>query len=313
MKGVGHVIEVFQTVLPVIVAIFIGILCRTRNLLTRDGVNTLKRVAIEITLPAVLLGAFASADYSLRSIVIPLIMFAVCVSCWALGRLAQRLLPMPSRFVPFLTTGFEAGLLGYTLYAILFGTDAVQNFALVDLGHVLFIFTLYKLLLNLDTPGATRGTLLREMVKSPIIVAIFVGVLLGATGLYRALMPSGATGVFAACVTFIGAPTSILILLSIGYDLVFKDVRWSQTMQVVAVRLVIMLPMMGAMLAITNGLFGYEKPLAGAIMLMFLLPPPFVLPVFADDADQRAYVSSVLSVSTLVAVVGFAVLAATMQ
>jgi hypothetical protein len=35
-----------------------------------------------------------------------------------------------------------------------------------------------------------------------------------------------------------------------------------------------------------------------------------VLPVFADDADQRTYVSSALSVSTLVAIVGFAALAA---
>ena len=43
--------------------------------------------------------------------------------------------------------------------------------------------------------------------------------------------------------------------------------------------------------------------------VMFLLPPPFVLPVFADDADQRVYVSSALSVSTLVAIAGFAVLA----
>jgi hypothetical protein len=37
---------------------------------------------------------------------------------------------------------------------------------------------------------------------------------------------------------------------------------------------------------------------------------PFVLPVFADDPQQRVYVSSALTVSTLVAIAGFAVLAA---
>ena len=46
-----------------------------------------------------------------------------------------------------------------------------------------------------------------------------------------------------------------------------------------------------------------------AVILMFLLPPPFVLPVFADGKEQRAYVSAALSVSTLVAIAGFAVLA----
>ncbi len=305
--------ELLRTLLPVIAVLGIGMLCRARKLLTRDGINALKRVAVEITLPAVLLGAFATAEYTARSIVLPVIMFAVCVAAWALGRLARRLLGIDSRFVPFLTTGFEAGMLGYTLYAILFGADATQNFALVDLGHVLFIFTLYKILLGMDAPEKTRpAALMRGMLTSPIMLALFAGVLLGATGLYRALMPSGAAGVLDACVKFIAAPTSVLILLSIGYDLSIGEIRWAQTVKIVAIRLVIMLPLMGATLGVTTLLFGYERLLAGAILLMFALPPPFVLTVFADDAGQRAYVSSALSVSTLVAIAGFAVLAAAM-
>ena len=50
--------------------------------------------------------------------------------------------------------------------------------------------------------------------------------------------------------------------------------------------------------------------LTAAINVMFILPPPFVLPVFADDAEQRVYVSSALSVSTRAASIGFGVLAA---
>ena len=53
-----------------------------------------------------------------------------------------------------------------------------------------------------------------------------------------------------------------------------------------------------------------EASLDFAVNVMFILPPPFVLPVFADDADQRVYVSSALSISTIVAIAGFAVLAA---
>lgn len=307
----SRAMEVLQTVLPVAVVLGIGMLVRARGLLTREGVNALKRVAVEITLPAVLVYAFASADYGLRSVVVPLVMFGVCAASWALGVLARRIFRMSSRFVPFLTTGFEAGMLGYTLYAILYGAGETPSFALVDLGQVLFVFTLYKVLLDRDAPdGARRGSLLRDMVTSPIIAAIFAGVLLGATGLYRALIPSGVTGVFDSCVKFIAAPTSVLILVSIGYDLVLKDVRWAETAKVVAVRLAIMLPMMGAMIGLTAALFGYERALSRAIILMFLLPPPFVLPVFADDADQRAYVSSALSVSTLVTIVAFTVLAA---
>jgi len=306
-----RLIQVLQTVLPVILVIVIGILCRSGGKLSREGVNALKSVAVDIALPAVLLNAFATADYSLRSIVIPLIMFLICIAGWALGKASGKMLRMQSRFVPFLTTGFEAGMLGYTLYTMLYGAEQAANFALVDLGQVLFVFTLYKILLNMDSAQKGNGmSLVREMFSSPVILAIIAGLLLGATGLYRALIPSGISSVFDACVSFVSAPTSVLILLSIGYDLVLKDIRWGETCKVVALRFGIMLVLMAAAIGAVSALFGYDRALTGAIIVMFILPPPFVLPVFADDADQRVYISSALSVSTLAAVAAFAVLAA---
>ena len=46
-----------------------------------------------------------------------------------------------------------------------------------------------------------------------------------------------------------------------------------------------------------------------AVCFMFLLPPPFVLPVFSSDEKQRTYLSSVLSLTTLITLIGFVVLA----
>jgi hypothetical protein len=217
---------------------------------------------------------------------------------------------MPSRFVPFLTTGFEAGMLGYALFNMLYGADRTAEFARIDLGQVLFVFTLYKVLLAMDgNERADVGQLVREMALSPIIIAIVAGVLLGATGLYRTLEPSGVSGLLDACTAFVSAPTSAIILLTIGYDLVLDDIPWAQTAKVVALRLVIMLALRTALVALLGWIWP-EANLTAAINVMFMLPPPFVLPVFADDADQRTYVSSALSVSTLVAIAGFAVMAA---
>ena len=305
-------VEVLRTVLPVVLMLGIGMLCRTRKLISREGINALKNVAVNIALPAVLLNAFATTRYTPMDVAVPLMMFAVCLAAWALGRLGGRLLKLPSRFVPFLTTGFEAGMLGYALFTMLAGGDRVAEFARIDLGQVLFVFTLYKVLLGLEgRERASLPALLREMALSPIIVAIAAGVLLGATGLYRALEPSGLSGVIDACTSFIAAPTSALILLAIGYDLVLGDIPWADTVRVVALRYAILLVLGLAF----RGLLGLIWPAAGAslsaaIAVMFILPPPFVLPVFADDASQRVYISSALSVSTLVAIVGFGVLAA---
>ena len=306
----NRIMEVLQTVLPVLVMLGIGMLCRSRRLISREGINALKSVVVNITLPAVLLNAFATTRYTLMDIVIPLMMFGVCLLAWALGKLGGRLFRLPSRFVPFLTTGFEAGMLGYALFNMLYGSGRTAEFARVDLGQVLFVFTVYKILLGTEgREKADLGQLMKEMALSPIILAIVAGVLLGATGLYRALEPSGVSGLFDACTSFVSAPTSAIILLTIGYDLVLGDIPWASTAKVVALRFAIMM-VLRTMLVVLLNLLWPSSGLAAAINVMFILPPPFVLPVFADDADQRVYVSSALSVSTIVAIAGFAVLAA---
>ena len=305
-----RMIGVLQTVLPVLVMLGIGMLCRKKALISREGVNALKNVVVNITLPAVLLSAFATTQYTFMDIVIPLLMFLICLAGWALGKAAGKLFRMPSRFVPFLTTGFEAGMLGYALFGMLYGSARTADFARIDLGQVLFVFTLYKILLGLESSKkADAKELIREMVFSPIILAIAAGVLLGATGLYRSLAPSGISGIFDACTDFVSAPTGAIILLTIGYDLVLTDVPWASTGKVVAVRFGIMMILRLVLLLVLR-LILPSANLTGAINVMFILPPPFVLPVFADDTDQRVYVSSALSVSTLVAIVGFAILAA---
>ena len=308
-SAVNRTMEVLQTVLPVLVMLGIGMLCRSRGLISREGVNALKNVVVNITLPAVLLNAFAATRYTFMDVVIPLMMFGVCLLAWVLGKLLGRALRLPSRFVPFLTTGFEAGMLGYALFNMLYGSGRTAEFARVDLGQVLFVFTVYKLLLGMGSrEKADFGQLMKQMALSPIIIAIAAGVLLGATGLYQALVPSGVSGILDACTDFVAAPTSAIILLTIGYDLVLSDIPWASTLKVVALRYGIMLALRFAFVALLRLLWP-QAALDAAVNVMFILPPPFVLPVFADDADQRVYVSSALSVSTLAAIVGFAVLA----
>lgn len=305
----NRIIEILQTILPVVIMLSIGIVCRSRQIISREGINALKSVVVNIALPAVLLAAFATTKYTFMDVVIPLIMFAICVAAWAMGKAAGYLFHLTSRFVPFLTTGFEAGMLGYALFRMLYGSGRTADFARIDLGQVLFVFTLYKILLGMEGREKTdTKRLLKEMVFSPIIIAIAAGVLLGASGLYQAGISSGISGIFDACTDFVSAPTSAIILLTIGYDLVLSDIPWASTIKVVAVRFVIMMILRTVLIALLH-LIWPEAGLDAAVNVMFLLPPPFVLPVFADDEDQRVYVSSALSVSTLVSIVGFAVLA----
>ena len=302
------IMVLLQKVLPVFLVLALGVVCRKRALLNREGINALKRVAVDIALPAVMFNAFATAEYSLKSVCVPLIMFAVCCGALFLGFVLCKRLKISGRLSPYIAAGFEAGMLGYALFAILFPGEKVSAFAMVDLGQVLFVFTVYKIML---AGKSNAGDALREALSAPTVWAIVLGLLFGATGLYNALKPSGISNVLDALTGFVSAPTSVLILLAIGYDLDPAGIQWRKIGKLMGLRLGISAVLLGAVVLVDHLLLGHMMH-TGALLLMFVLPPPYVLPVFADVEEERADVSSALSALTFVSIVLFAVLAVVM-
>lgn len=297
-------IVVAQKALPVFVMLALGMLCRKTKMISREGVAAMKTFAVNITLPAVMLNAFATASYSRESLIVPLVIFSVCVLMLLGGHLLCRMMKISGRLSPYLATGFEAGMLGYALFALLFPQESTSAFAMVDLGQVLFVFTLYKALLA--GQGGLRGVV-REALHAPTVWAIAAGILIGSSGLYGALAPSGLSGVLDAVTSFVSAPTSAVILLTIGYDLVPGEIRWRKTARLAALRLLVSGAALAAVLLIDRLLLGSMMH-PGALILMFTLPPPYVLPVFADVEEERTDVSSALSALTLISLILFMIL-----
>ena len=295
-------VAVLQTALPVFAALMLGMLCRSKGFLTRDGVDTLKKVVINFTLPFVLVNAFATAEYTLAALLLPLTVFAVCCIALALGYGIIRLFKVQSQLAPFLATGFEAGMLGYALFVLLFPEESTSKFALLDIGQTLFVFTLFKILLS---GKKDIKAIAKDMATTPILWAVLVGVLLGATALYKAMGSWGISGILDSLTSFLSAPTGMIILLTVGYDLVLREIPWGKVSGFIAMRLVVMAVCFGIFLllnrTVLNGMI-FE----GAALLMVILPPPYVIPVFADEPAERTQIASALSALTLVTMVLFA-------
>lgn len=297
---------VFNILLPVVIMPILGIVCRRTGLLKKEGIGGLKSVVVNICLPAVLLKAFYKADYSPRIAIVTAAMFFVCIVALALGFGIKKALRSDSRPLPFLMTGFEAGMLGYALYALLMGS--LTPFATVDLGQVLFVFTVYFTLLK-KSEGGTLKSALKSMITSPVILSIALGVALGASGLGQRIGESTAGPIVQSILDFISAPTSAIILLVVGYDLEFKKGSVTRALAASCIRLVIMAALCALTLLVVSALTPIDTPLRWAFILMFLMPPPFVLPVFVRDESENAYVSATLSFSTIIALAAFAAIA----
>ena len=296
-------ISVLETALPVFLALGLGMLCRSRNFLTREGIDALKKVVLNLTLPFVLLNAFATAEYSAAALILPLMMFFICCLALALVFLIIRLTGMKSRLAPFLASGFEAGMLGYALFVLLFPEESVSQFALPDIGQTLFVFTLYKVLLS---GKRDVKAIAKDMATTPILWAVLAGVLIGATGLYGVMQKYHISGILDASTSFLSAPTGMIILLTVGYDLVIRDIPWKKTGGLIAMRLAVMVVCLGVMILLNRTVLS-GMLFEGAAVLMVLLPPPYVIPVFADEPSERVQIASALSALTLVTMILFAV------
>lgn len=298
------VISVIATALPVFLALAMGMMCRSKQFITRDGVDTLKKVIINLTLPFVLFNSFATAEYSLSSVILPVVVFSVCTVLLLLGFLIIRLTKMQSRLAPFLASGFEAGMLGFALFGLLFPNESLSKFAMICLGQEIFVFTLYKMLLTRKTG---LKSILDDFLHSPTLIAVILGLIVGASGLYGKLQDWGIAVIVDSVTSFVSAPTGMIILLTVGYDLVIREIPWKQTAGLIAMRLALMAFCFGVLVllnrTVLNGMI-FE----GAALMLVILPPPYIIPIFADEPSERVQISSALSAMTLLTMVLFAVL-----
>ena len=296
-------ISVISTALPVFLALAIGMLCRSRGFLTREGVDTLKKVIVNLTLPFVLFHSFATAEYSLSSLILPVIIFIICTLMLALGFLWVKLSKSGSKLAPFLASGFEAGMLGFSLFALLFPDESASKFAMLVLGQEIFVFTLYKMLL---TGKTSPKAILNDFLTSPTLIAVVLGLIVGASGLYNCFRAWGVSTMIESVTSFLSAPTGTIILFAVGYDLVLKEIDWKKTGGMVAMRLSIAAVMLGVLVLLNRTVLG-GMIFEGAAVMLFILPSPYIIPIFSDAPNERVQISSALSALTLITMILFAV------
>ena len=301
------ILPVLNTVLPVLLALALGAFARKKKLVSPEGAASFKRFVSNFTLPAVVFGAFYNAKYDATIFVFALVMLVCCSLGLVLGRVAVKLFRIRQPLLPFLTSGFEVGMMGYALYTMLFGAEHLTNMAIADLGQVVFVFSIYISLLNAQN-GMEKKETLRAMVSSPAFLAILGGLLVGITGLGAAIAASPLGETLDSILSFLGAPTGYVILFAIGYEISLSRSNLKDAAIAAIIRLVIMGALCLLALTLVNLFIDVDVYLTYALLLVFLLPAPFVLPIYVKDPAQSSYASTCLSLYTLISVGLFAVL-----
>ena len=304
------VVSIAAMVLPVLAMIALGRYCASSGILNDERHAGLKAIIGDILLPVVLFRAFFTAEYGGKLMLVFVLVFIGCLIALLAGYALRRFVRPYGRFMPLLMTSFEGGMLGYALYALLVGADKTATYAMVDIGQTMFAYTVF--LAALKSAGGERMTpraMLRNMLTNRacigMLLGMLLGILLGALGVYRAIEPTGAGEILMSLIDFITAPTSALILLVVGYQLKISKSLLRPVATTLALRLGVMACVMALVSGVLFAIIPYEKPLMLALMLQYTLPAPFIIPLYADMGDDGEYVSTTLSLGTVLAVLLF--------
>jgi hypothetical protein len=303
-------ITALSKVLPVFLLILLGVGLRRWRFIGLETVQGLRKLVVNITLPAVLFLAFSQVTLEPQYLLIVVIMFTACLAALLLGRWLHGPLQVDSAYLPSLLTGFEAGMMGYAIYAAVYGAENVYKFGIVDLGQVLFVFFILVPGLERLTHGAKPlSQTALNFLKTPVIIAILGGLLFKATGLTEVFAASPLLDSTMQTLGLLGAMTTPLVALVIGYELQLRAGALAKPVRTVVVRLLLWLPFGLALSVFVVGrLLGLDQEFQAAVLTMVLLPPPFVIPMFMSRATEEDtnYVVNTLTMATLVTLFAYA-------
>lgn len=303
--------QILAKVLPVLVMIALGRVCATKGILNDDQHAGLKNIIGDILLPVVLFQAFFNAEYGRRMLLVFVLVFAGYGAALAAGYGLRRFVKPYDRFMPLLMTSAEGGMLGYALYALLCGADQTKTYAMVDIGQTMFAYTVF--LTALKAAGGEKMTpqfIVKNMLTNKACIGMLLGIVLGALGVHKAIDGTAAGEIVTSLLSFITAPTSALILIVMGYQLHVSRALLRPVLMTMGLRLGVLAVVCAAVSGILFAVIPFDKGLLLALMLQYTLPAPFIIPLFADLGDDAEYVSTTLSLGTVLAVVLFFFLAA---
>lgn len=296
-------------VLPIVLLLGLGTVCRKKQLLRPEGLAGLKTVVGDLCLPVVLFNAFFTAHYSLSVVLTFLAVYLGFGAALLAGFALRRLAAPHGRFFPFLLTSAEGGMLGYALYGVLMGEQS--GFAAVDLGQTVFAYTAFLGALTMvDGQQVSIKGMVRNIVTNKCCIGMALGILLGATGVGQWVLSGPAGGIVTSAISMLTAPTSALVLLIVGYELELDRSLLRPVAVTVLCRLAVMGLLLAAVSFIVFRLIPYDRSLQIALMILYALPAPFIIPLFADVGDEGKYISTTLSVHTICTVLLFAAIAA---
>ncbi len=306
-----HASLILNQTLPILLLILLGAWMRRTRFLSEETFEELKKLVVGAALPAALFLSFLEIRLEASYLAIFVLIPVLCVGLYLLGLAVRRSIGGGREYSPFLMTGFEYGMLGVSLFGSAYGIDKIGYIAVIALGHEIFIWFIFLSLLLAKRDGAqSPGKLVKVFARSPVIIAIALGVACNLIASKEALWGAPVLGAVMTSLKFLSGMTIPLILLIVGYGIRFEEEGFSQAVKTACFRMAVLIPLALAVnVLFIRGLLGLSRPFEVALFTLFILPPPFIIPLYMRPgvSSERRYVLNALTVNTVLSLIVFAI------
>ncbi len=300
--------EIVSKVIPIILLISLGYLIQAKGIVKQSTIDEMKKVVINISLPAILFMTFLSMElkkeYFLVIITIFIMLGVFCLVGGSLNRIEGIAHPLN----PFITSGFAFGLLGVPLYSTVFGAENLGKFSILGVGHEVFMWFAYFTALKIRFKN-TKFSIgdIEGFLKSPIILSIILGVTFNILSFEIWFQESSLLKGLYGTLKYLANLATPLILIIIGFGLKFNKEYMKQSLRFLIVR-------MGVILTV-GYIFKYmlidriitPEPLFNYAYFTFLiLPPAFSLPIFVGEYstdEHKEIANNTVVLSTLISII----------
>lgn len=302
------IITIAQVIVPIFIAVFLGITARRKQLLTAEENRGLQQFVIKFGLPCVLFNSCLTADIGAESLssmalTLPFVLIAT------LAAFAARKKLFPYHNLPQLFAAQESGMLGIPLYMILFGAEQAYRMGVLDLTQSLTAIPTIAILSAASDDRIPPAELAKRILSSPLLIMSLLGLSLNLSGIGRWLDSIGIGGIITESTGFLGQPISAMMIFSVGYNFsLAKDCR-STIFRISAIHF-LWYAVAGILIQLCLFLVpNVDAMTRWAILLFTTLPASYLAPSLGRSDEDFTVASGVCSVLTVVSLIIFCIIA----
>ncbi len=228
-----------NTLFPIFFMIILGFISKVKGWITPEQSAGANSVIFGVLFPIMIFNVLFTSSIDVSAIPIVAYVFICFLIAFVIGKFAGRFINKDyAHIIPFMLPTVEGGNVALPLYTAIVGMQYASNTVVFDLAGVMMAFIVIPIIVAISGGGDTSPKqMVKNIVTSPFIIAVVLGLGLNLCGVYKMLQNSAFIDLYNGTLANATAPIVSVILFCIGYDLSIDMETLPSVLKVLLLRL----------------------------------------------------------------------------